>query len=72
MEINTTQILQKSKESLILLAEQINAVKIEAFQEFVITSNQFRTLALFDETITNISKTEFPIIYTIELENNEV
>ncbi len=71
MEINTTEILQKSRESLLLLAEQINAIKIEAFQDFVITSNQFRTLALFNETITNISKTEFPIIYMIELENNE-
>ena len=69
MNINTNQILEQSKQSVLQVLEQLKDVTIEPFQEFTIASSQFRTMAMCNETITNVLKTEYAVVYCIELEN---
>lgn len=69
MEINSKKILEKSKQSLLLLAEQLNTVTIEPFQDFELTSRQFRTMDYCNKATSFLSNKSGSIVYTIELKD---
>lgn len=66
MKINSSEIIANSKTSLLNLAEQLNKIKIVVFQELDLYMDDFRSIATFNNNI-KLSKTTFPIIYTIEI-----
>lgn len=69
--LDSKKILEKSKQSLLALAEQLNTVTMEAFQEFELKSSQFRTLDSLKTATTFLSKNDTPIVYIIELTDIE-
>ncbi|CAM4275901.1 hypothetical protein [Flavobacterium terrigena] len=71
MKINSSEIINNSKKSLVNLATQLDTVEILAFHEFILHSTDFRNMTIFKEVI-KLPKTTSPIIYTIEMLDIEI
>lgn len=70
MKINSSEIIDNSKNSLLNIIGQLNTIEIVAFQDFVLNAAEFRNMITFNQAVV-LSKTKFPIIYTIEISDFE-
>lgn len=70
MRIDSNEIIGRSKQFLLDLAEKLNDIEIKEFQDFVLNAGDFRNLDTFNSTVS-VLKNTLPIIYTIELIHEE-
>nr|WP_199000915.1 hypothetical protein [Flavobacterium sp. ASV13] len=64
--IQEKEIIKRSQQQLLQLAEQLNDIEIIQFQDKVLHSNDFRSMVSFNGNVV-FNKSKHPIIYTIEL-----
>jgi len=72
MEIDSKEILKKTKLSLVKMAKDIDTVQIEPFLNFELPASGFRTMINCNASLAFLNKQDTPVIYTIELVNNRM